>query len=216
MGAIQHLVTCPPIPQELTLLTQMVHAELRTVALTFGKHPQGTKMPRVHPVVQAIGAEWEAARTENCDPDWDVITSDYITQLCEKMSEDHPNWHPSFTLLNLSLYLDGIEPSKMWWLLEEEEEEEDADIVMLDPASAPSKSLTSLTPPKLSITTGAKGKAPALLPAFGPCSKKWPAPDSPDPIESDDTMPWQTNVPLFHLDRPFRQSRTLETGRGLD
>ncbi|KAH9012957.1 hypothetical protein EDB83DRAFT_2321822 [Lactarius deliciosus] len=84
-------------------------------------------MPRVHPVVQVIGVEWGGAKAEKRTPDWDVITYDYIAQLCDQMSEDHPNWHASFTSLNLSSYLDGIEPSKMWWLLEEEEEEEEED-----------------------------------------------------------------------------------------
>ncbi|KAH9030199.1 hypothetical protein EDB85DRAFT_1891670 [Lactarius pseudohatsudake] len=74
MGAIECMVSFPPTPLELTALTQMVHAELRTVAVTFNKCPLGTKMPRVHPVVQAIAGEWGAAKKHQENPSRDKMT----------------------------------------------------------------------------------------------------------------------------------------------
>ncbi|KAH9172241.1 hypothetical protein EDB89DRAFT_1906354 [Lactarius sanguifluus] len=207
LAALERLVAILPTPEELTGLNQMVCVELRTVASTFNKKEVGAKMPRVHLAVQAIGVEWVAAKCEKCDPDWDQVTVEYITQLCQTMEDEHPDWHESFTSHNLSSYLDGIEPSKMWWWLPDDKKE-DADLVMLNAVPPPSKLHTSLAPLKSSITTCAKGKAPAIpTPAPPPApqnrlhAKKWCADDSPDGpnIESEDRTPQMSTHPQVEV-----------------
>jgi hypothetical protein len=85
------------------------------------------KMPRVHPVIQAISAEWKAANNDTRAPDLCEITSEYVARLCDQTEEEHPDWHVSLMSPDLHEYLVGIEPSKMWWLPEEEEDDDDDD-----------------------------------------------------------------------------------------
>jgi len=91
----------------------------------FNKKDPGMKMPRVHPVVQAISSEWRAAKGDKCVPTWDGITLEYVEQLCKKTEEVYSDWHASLMSLDLREYLVGIEPSKMWWLAEEEDDDDD-------------------------------------------------------------------------------------------
>ncbi|KAH9012055.1 hypothetical protein EDB85DRAFT_1900583 [Lactarius pseudohatsudake] len=199
-------------------VTQSATEELKAVRVIFNKKDVGMKMPRVHPVLQAISKEWKAAKGDNRVPSWDGITLEYVAQLCKKTEEIYPDWHASLMSVNLREYLVGIEPSKMWWLSEEEDDDNDADVVMLNAPPPPSKLQSSLAPPKSTITTRAKGKAPAIpKPALPPApqpqprAKKRRADDSPDAaiIKSDDTAPQKSGRPQVEvvITSPPRQGK---------
>ncbi|KAH8985228.1 hypothetical protein EDB86DRAFT_3083791 [Lactarius hatsudake] len=207
IAALDHLVASPPTPEELAGLTQMVSVELRTVAAIFNKKEEGSKMPRVHPVIQMISKEWRSAKSKARVADWDRIMLDDVAELCERMGDAYPNWHESLISPNLSEYLVGIEPSKMWWL--PEDVEDDADVVTLDAPPPPSKSQSSLAPPKSSINTRAtKGKAPAIptpapppAPQTRPRARKQHANDSPDAphIKSKSITPKKSTHPQVEV-----------------
>ncbi|KAH9031491.1 hypothetical protein EDB84DRAFT_1438902 [Lactarius hengduanensis] len=218
LGALERLEADPPMSEELAAFTQSATQELKAIRVIFNKKDVGMKMPRVHPVVQAISKEWKAARGDNRVPSWDGITLEYVAQLCKKTEEVYPDWHASLMSVDLREYLVGIEPSKMWWLSEEEEDDNDADVVMLNAPPPPSKSQSSLAPPKSTITTRAKGKAPAIFkPALPPApqprprAKKRRADDSPDAaiIKSDDTAPRKSGRPQVEvvITSPPRQGK---------
>ncbi|KAH9024316.1 hypothetical protein EDB85DRAFT_1894384 [Lactarius pseudohatsudake] len=182
IAALERLVASPPTSEELAGLTQMVSVELRAVGAIFNKKDEGSNMPRVHHVIQMISKEWRSAKSEAHVPHWDQITLDDVADLCERMRDAYPDWHESLVSPNLSEYLIGIEPSKMWWLAEDEEDGDD--VVMLDAPPPPSTSQSSLAPPKSTINTrAAKGKAPAIpmpAPQPRPRARKQRADDSPD------------------------------------
>ncbi|KAH9022828.1 hypothetical protein EDB85DRAFT_1895065 [Lactarius pseudohatsudake] len=213
IAALERLVDSPPTSEELDGLTQMVRVELRAVGAIFNKKDEGSKMPRVHHVIQMISKEWKNAKSEARVPDWDRITLDDVAELCERMADAYPDWHESLVSPDLSEYLIGIEPSKMWWL--PEGVEDDADVIMLDAPPPPSKAQSSLAPPKSSINTrAAKGKAPAIpMPAPPPRARtrKRRADESPDAphIKSESITPRKSAHPQVEvvITSPPRQGK---------
>ncbi|KAH9010546.1 hypothetical protein EDB85DRAFT_2161144 [Lactarius pseudohatsudake] len=213
IAALERLVTSPPTSEELAGLTEMVRVELRAVGAIYHKKDEGSKMPRVHHVIQMISTEWRNAKTEARVPDWDRITLDDVAEICERMGEAYPDWHESLVSPDLREYLIGIEPSKMWWL--PEGVEDDADVVMLDAPPPPSKAQSSLAPPKSSINTrAAKGKAPAIptpAPQPRPRARKRRADDSPDAphIKSESITPRKSTHPQVEvvITSPPRQGK---------
>jgi hypothetical protein len=73
-------------------------------------------MPRVHPIIQLMGAEWASAEKLVHDPDWSIFTTAYISSYCETLRSDHPGWHPDLYASDLSGYLLGQSKRKLWWL----------------------------------------------------------------------------------------------------
>ncbi|KAH9010070.1 hypothetical protein EDB85DRAFT_1902446 [Lactarius pseudohatsudake] len=213
IAALERLVDSPPTSEELDGLTQMVRVELRAVGAIFNKKDEGSKMPRVHHVIQMISKEWKNAKSEARVPDWDRITLDDVAELCKRMADAYPDWHESLVSPDLSEYLIGIEPSKMWWL--PEGVEDDADVIMLDAPPPPSKAQSSLAPPKSSINTrAAKGKAPAIpMPAPPPRARtrKRRADESPDAphIKSESITPRKSAHPQVEvvITSPPRQGK---------
>ncbi|KAH9012131.1 hypothetical protein EDB85DRAFT_1900541 [Lactarius pseudohatsudake] len=217
IAALERLVASPPTSEELAGLTQMVSVELRAVGAIFNKKDEGSKMPRVHHVIQMISKEWRSAKSEARVPDWDQITLDDVADLCERMRDAYPDWHESLVSPDLSEYLIGIEPSKMWWLAEDEEDGDD--VVMLDAPPPPSTSQSSLAPPKSTINTrAAKGKAPAIptpapppAPQSRPRARKRRADDSPDAphIKSESITPRKSTHPQVEvvITSPPRQGK---------
>ncbi|KAH9039762.1 hypothetical protein EDB85DRAFT_1887174 [Lactarius pseudohatsudake] len=217
IAALERLVASPPTSEELAGLTQMVSVELRAVGAIFNKKDEGSKMPRVHHVIQMISKEWRSAKSEARVPDWDQITLDNVADLCERMRDAYPDWHESLVSPDLSEYLIGIEPSKMWWLAEDEEDGDD--VVMLDAPPPPSTSQSSLAPPKSTINTrAAKGKVPAIptpapppAPQPRPCARKRRTDDSPDAphIKSESITPRKSTHPQVEvvITSPPRQGK---------
>ncbi|KAH9016866.1 hypothetical protein EDB85DRAFT_1897932 [Lactarius pseudohatsudake] len=57
IAALERLVTSPPTSEELAGLTEMVRVELRAVGAIYHKKDEGSKMPRVHHVIQMISTD---------------------------------------------------------------------------------------------------------------------------------------------------------------
>lgn len=73
-----------------------------------------TKKPRVHPLVQVVGVEWVAAKTQGRTPNWSLFTPKTVSVLCAKMRRNHPAWHPGLSSENLDNYLKMVTAKKMW------------------------------------------------------------------------------------------------------
>jgi hypothetical protein len=79
---------------------------------------QGTEMPRLHPILQAMAAEWESS--QDVLPHWDRFSPTYIAQLCHCIALDEPTWHADLFSTDLSTYLSGIPQDQQWWVLDHE------------------------------------------------------------------------------------------------
>ncbi|KAI9429631.1 hypothetical protein H4582DRAFT_2064949 [Lactarius indigo] len=103
---------------ELDIMDTKINQEVRTINSIFAGYGIHSKTPCVHPIIQVIGTEWQSAAIEDRYPDWFILTTEYITTLCEYVSSENPDWHLKLSSLDLNSYLDGLHPSKMWWLEE--------------------------------------------------------------------------------------------------
>ncbi|KAI9432276.1 hypothetical protein H4582DRAFT_2061957 [Lactarius indigo] len=134
LAAIRHVAEVPTTAEQLAMLNKHVSVELKTVSAIFRRYIDRPKKPRLHAVAQVMGYEWGNARRESRDPDWDNVTIDYIASLCEKQEIISPDWHEAYTSIDLSKYLEGIQPKKMWWAPVNEYVD---DLAMDEPADDP-------------------------------------------------------------------------------
>ncbi|KAI9428963.1 hypothetical protein H4582DRAFT_2066081 [Lactarius indigo] len=142
LAAIRHVAEVPTTAEQLAMLNKHVSVELKTVSAIFRRYIDRPKKPRLHAVAQVMGYEWGNARRESRDPDWDNVTIDYIASLCEKQEIISPDWHEAYTSIDLSKYLEGIQPKKMWWApvneyVDDFAMDEPADDLADDPADEP-------------------------------------------------------------------------------
>ena len=79
------------------------------------------KQPRVHPIIQLMADEWDNSRKDKRDPQWNALSITYVTQVCQNVAADHPDWHKDLTTLELSTYLRGLTQRKRWWVQEMED-----------------------------------------------------------------------------------------------
>ncbi|KAH9010408.1 hypothetical protein EDB85DRAFT_1902074 [Lactarius pseudohatsudake] len=103
LSAMKHIEEVVASPVELDNMEVYVQAEL---------------MPRIHPILQALGKEWKEAGEEDRFPDWFLLYSENITPLCEQVQVEHPDWHPDLSSVDLVSYMSNVRPSEMWWLRE--------------------------------------------------------------------------------------------------
>ncbi|KAI9431877.1 hypothetical protein H4582DRAFT_2062301 [Lactarius indigo] len=115
LAAIRHVAEVPTTAEQLAMLNKHVSVELKTVSAIFRRYIDHPKKPRLHAVAQVMGYEWGNARRESRDPDWENVTIDYIASLCEEQERISPDWHEAYSSIDLSKYLEGIQPKKMWW-----------------------------------------------------------------------------------------------------
>ncbi|KAI9443062.1 hypothetical protein H4582DRAFT_2054157 [Lactarius indigo] len=134
LAAIRHVVEVPTTAEQLAMLNKHVSVELKTVSAIFRRYIDCPKKPRLHAVAQVMGYEWGNARRESRDPDWENVTIDYIASLCEEQERISPDWHEAYSSINLSKYLEGIQPKKMWWAPVNEYVD---DVAMDEPADDP-------------------------------------------------------------------------------
>ncbi|KAI9431622.1 hypothetical protein H4582DRAFT_2062594 [Lactarius indigo] len=118
MAAMKCVEETGPSPMELDIMDTKINQEVRTINSIFAGYGIHSKTPRVHPIIQVIGTEWQSAAIEDRYPDWFILTTEYITTLCEYVLSENPDWHLKLSSLDLNSYLDGLHPSKMWWLEE--------------------------------------------------------------------------------------------------
>ncbi|KAH9018919.1 hypothetical protein EDB85DRAFT_1896941 [Lactarius pseudohatsudake] len=103
LSAMKHIEEVVASPAELDNMEAYVQAEL---------------MPRIHPILQALGKEWKEAGEEDRFPDWFLLYSENITPLCEQVQVENPDWHPDLSSVDLVSYMSNVRPSEMWWLRE--------------------------------------------------------------------------------------------------
>jgi hypothetical protein len=75
-----------------------------------------TNIPRIHPIIQVMANKWKAASTDQQKPRWDIFTEANIAHICDQVAMHNPTWYRYLYATNLSSYLGGQHPSKMWWL----------------------------------------------------------------------------------------------------
>ncbi|KAI9435158.1 hypothetical protein H4582DRAFT_2059722 [Lactarius indigo] len=118
MAAMKRVEETGLSPMELDIMDTKINQEVRTINSIFAGYGIHSKTPRVHPIIQVIGTEWQSAAIEDRYPDWFILMTEYITTLCEYVSSENLDWHLKLSSLDLNSYLDGLHPSKMWWLEE--------------------------------------------------------------------------------------------------
>ncbi|KAH9027899.1 hypothetical protein EDB85DRAFT_1892798 [Lactarius pseudohatsudake] len=122
LSAMKHIEEVIASPTELDNMEAYVQAELYTIQNSintiFMAYTGTMKMPRIHPILQALGKEWKEAGEEDCFPDWFLLYSENITRLCEQVQVEHPDWHPDLSSVDLVSYMSNVRPSEMWWLRE--------------------------------------------------------------------------------------------------
>ncbi|KAH9022865.1 hypothetical protein EDB84DRAFT_1441099 [Lactarius hengduanensis] len=118
LSAMKHIEEVAASPGELDNMEVYVQAELNSINTIFLAYTGTMKMPRIHPILQALGIEWKEAGEEDRFPDWFLLYSENITPLCEQVQVEHPDWHPDLSSVDLVSYMSNVRPSEMWWLRE--------------------------------------------------------------------------------------------------
>jgi hypothetical protein len=83
------------------------------------------KKPQMHPIIQLYASKWKLATAQKCYPDWSIFTPEYIAALCAEQQRNHPGWNNALYAVDLSHYLAGQNPDKMWWRSQAPPEHED-------------------------------------------------------------------------------------------
>ncbi|KAH9020696.1 hypothetical protein EDB85DRAFT_2152941 [Lactarius pseudohatsudake] len=118
LSAMKHIEEVVASPAELDNMEAYVQAELNSINTIFMAYTGTMKMPRIHPILQALGKEWKEAGEEDRFPDWFLLYSENITPLCEQVQVENPDWHPDLSSVDLVSYMSNVRPSEMWWLRE--------------------------------------------------------------------------------------------------
>ncbi|KAH8995166.1 hypothetical protein EDB86DRAFT_3077984 [Lactarius hatsudake] len=229
MSATKRVEDTPTTSEELKYMDARIDEEIVAIQKIFDTFKSGSKMPRVHPIIQAVGAEWKTASDAKRRFNWTVLTTSYITQLCETVRKEHPEWHASLSSLTLDSYLDGLHPTRLWWLEGHPAAQKTSDddmppdpptaVVIPGPASPHPPS-----PPAHSHNTRGKGKravnaqvadlpsAPSKPPYALRGTKRRADPDNPEG-ESDSTTPQKSDLPRVEVEqasppRPTQRQRT--------
>ncbi|KAH9000971.1 hypothetical protein EDB86DRAFT_3074977 [Lactarius hatsudake] len=229
MSATKRVEDTPTTSKELKYMDARIDEEIVAIQKIFDTFKSGSKMPRVHPIIQAVGAEWKTASDAKRRFNWTVLTTSYITQLCETVRKEHPEWHASLSSLTLDSYLDGLHPTRLWWLEGHPAAQKTSDddmppdpptaVVIPGPASPHPPS-----PPAHSHNTRGKGKravnaqvadlpsAPSKPPYALRGTKRRADPDNPEG-ESDSTTPQKSDLPRVEVEqasppRPTQRQRT--------
>ncbi|KAH9169735.1 hypothetical protein EDB89DRAFT_1908385 [Lactarius sanguifluus] len=203
--------------KELEYMDGKIKGEIQAIQTIFNTYRAGSKMPHLHPIIQVVGAEWKNAEDQNRSPNWPLLTTQYITQLCETVLVENPEWHESLSSLQLNSYLEGLHPTKLWWLEAHPEVQKTSDAaienISLTSVAIPSP-LPPPSPPLPSHThnTRGKGKARAIQePMVDPSApsnppyalrgtKRCADLDIPEG-ESNSSTPRKSNVPWVEVEQ---------------
>ncbi|KAH9011175.1 hypothetical protein EDB83DRAFT_2322254 [Lactarius deliciosus] len=220
MSAAKRVTDTPTTPEELEYMDARIDEEIMAIQKIFDTFKSGSKMPRVHPIIQAVGAEWKTASDTKRSFDWTVLTTQYITQLCDTVQKEHPEWHASLSALSLDSYLDGLHPTKLWWLKGHSTAQNTPEATSSDMQQDPPPSVAipgpppppPPSPPTHSHNTRGKGKravkapvadlpfAPSIPPYSLRGTKRRADPDNPEG-ESDSTTPQKSDLPRVEVEQ---------------
>ncbi|KAH8979911.1 hypothetical protein EDB86DRAFT_2835622 [Lactarius hatsudake] len=201
MSATKRVEDTPTTSEELKYMDARIDEEIVAIQKIFDTFKSGSKMPRVHPIIQAVGAEWKTASDAKRRFNW----------------TEHPEWHASLSSLTLDSYLDGLHPMRLWWLEGHPTAQKTSDddmppdpptaVVIPGPASPHPPS-----PPAHSHNTCGKGKravnaqvadlpsAPSKPPYALRGTKRRADPDNPEG-ESDSTTPQKSDLPRVEVEQ---------------
>ncbi|KAH8985801.1 hypothetical protein EDB92DRAFT_1949633 [Lactarius akahatsu] len=230
MSATKRVEDTPTTSEELKYMDARIDEEIVAIQKIFDTFKSGSKMPRVHPIIQAVGAEWKTASDAKRRFNWTVLTTSYITQLCETVRKEHPEWHASLSSLTLDSYLDGLHPTRLWWLEGHPAAQKTSDGMICHQIHQLQWSFQALLLPILlhhpahSHNTRGKGKravnaqvadlpsAPSKPPYALRGTKRRADPDNPEG-ESDSTTPQKSDLPRVEVaqaspPRPTQRQRT--------
>ncbi|KAH9169709.1 hypothetical protein EDB89DRAFT_1908354 [Lactarius sanguifluus] len=209
----------PTSSKELEYMDGKIKGEIQAIQTIFNTYRAGSKMPRLHPIIQVVGAEWKNVEDENCSPNWPLLTTQYITQLCETVLVENPEWHESLSSLQLNSYLEGLHPTRLWWLEVHSEVQKTSDAAIKNISPDPPTSVAipgplPPPPPPLPLhmhNTCGKGKAHAIQelmadpsapsnPPYALGTKHRADLDIPEG-ESDSSTPQKSNVPWVEVEQ---------------
>jgi hypothetical protein len=88
-----------------------------SIGAHFSANAQGSNIPRVHPIIQVMTAEWKDASDSGRKPRWSIFTDNYIKQVCDQVAMSNTDWNPQLYATDLSHYLVGTSSRSMWWIL---------------------------------------------------------------------------------------------------
>ncbi|KAH9012985.1 hypothetical protein EDB85DRAFT_2158564 [Lactarius pseudohatsudake] len=108
LSAMKHIEEVVASPAELDNMEAYVQAELNSINTIFMAYTGTMKMPRIHPILQALGKEWKEAGEEDRFPDWFLLYSENITPLCEQVQVENPDWHPDLSSVDLVSYMSNL------------------------------------------------------------------------------------------------------------
>ena len=83
----------------------------------YDKYPVSKKRakPCLHPVVQLVVNEYNAAHREKCKVNWSALTINAVLPLCQQQAAQNPKWHPDISSSSLNTYFEKLGPSWLWW-----------------------------------------------------------------------------------------------------
>ena len=82
----------------------------------YSNYAEGSKMPRLHPIIQLLISEWRSASEQSRLPKWSLFTEDYIANVCREVGLALPLWHPDLFATDIAHYMNGMLKKDMWWL----------------------------------------------------------------------------------------------------
>ena len=77
--------------------------------------PEGSTMPRIHPIIQTVSLEWKTAGIQNYPPRWGLFTEKYIMTFCSQVEVENLGWHEDLYATDLTHYLACLPESRCWW-----------------------------------------------------------------------------------------------------
>ncbi|KAN0140677.1 hypothetical protein V8E53_001504 [Lactarius tabidus] len=199
LTVVKWIAEHPPLPEKWGYLNEKVTEEIRSIGAKYTPYAVGSNanIPRLHPIVQIMIAEWKTASDGGRNPHWHIFTDAYIKQYCDQVANENPRWNADLYATDLSTYVADASARKQWWVLPGSTRSSAAqrsdDVTMADTSasipSVPSISSVAAPPPPPPVTTVEAPTAAPITPPAGPSTstyagkgKKCAAPpeDSPE------------------------------------
>ncbi|KAN0131122.1 hypothetical protein V8E53_011014 [Lactarius tabidus] len=120
LEAVRWVAEHRPSPEKVDYLNEKVSEEIAFISSKYvpymASDSRETNIPCIHPIIQVMTNKWKAASTDQRKPCWDIFTEANIAHICDQVAMHNPTWYHYLYATNLSSYLGGQHPKKMWWL----------------------------------------------------------------------------------------------------